>query len=810
MSRNVDIVGKLFPNKTDKDLFDTLFYSDDGLPLLKIVRKKDSGGNIYFEFEVDGANNNYATEDDVDEKIAALGRVLTYKGKVATIDDLPASGNNPGDVWYVEEASAEYVWIVDDNVGSWEELGPVISDVPHAKKADLADYADNLTPFSKDSGVTQSVPFINQGTGCANGTAQADTGSFMQFKEKRGNMAVVNQLIDSDNFDSAPAPSGGVTFTNNGDGTVTATVSEGGATDTVYYQILDLRYNPNIIAGRRYFCFGGKDETQVYINFGGGAICGEAKVYQAEVGFGRVRLTVASGTPAGTYIFKPLLSDLTKWFGSTDNIPADLLSHPENFFRYYQGDLSYNAGASVNSNARYLTNIGRNLWDEVVAMWGRSLAIATGESYSNPNAFVSSYIEVAPNTKYTKYNATGNSELYVCYYDKNKNYISGAGFNGPITTPANCIYMRFSIQQYGTVYNHDITISLYYPDESGYDQYYPYEVLTVVDTGSEDLGAFDVKYPNGLIERNTLNKTYNGGNDESWDLQGSSSSGVYSFRTQLTNVGGETRNIRAICDKLIWKGGSYSTETIDCIFTQLNASGIMLYVRIKEATTVEEFRTWLASNNLHIQIETNQPTTEQGTPFIDQDGNPIGEFIPCDDFGSMIVSADNFNGIPMGNEIFYPVNYKAYLDTLVNHTNGDPTSLVRKSDMSSNKMYMYSLYIDELSTNENEEISVYFNVISKDPNLFVAGSDTIDKENNFKTLCENYSGVYITASGNVAFDDSGENKTVSYIKVNKDPTIYRLSIRFNEGGYYNKTIINNQGAFVESAGLLSCGVKVEI
>lgn len=255
MSRNTDIVGKLFPNKADKDLFDTLFYSDDGLPLLKILRKKDSEGNIYFEFQVDGANNNYATQDDVDEKIAALGRVLTYKGSVESVDTLPAEGNTAGDVYYVKEVSAEYVWIVDDNVGSWEELGP---------------------------------------------------------------------------------------------------------------------------------------------------------------------------------------------------------------------------------------------------------------------------------------------------------------------------------------------------------------------------------------------------------------------------------------------------------------------------------------------------------------------------------------------------------------------------DMPSNKMYMYSLYIDELSTNENEEISVYFSVISKDPNLFVSDSDTIVKENNFKTLCENYSGVYFTAGGNVAFDDTGENKTVSYIKVNKDPKIYRLSIRFNDGTYYNKTIINNKGEFVEFAGLLSCGVKVEI
>lgn len=803
MSRNVDIVGKLFPNKADKDLFDTLFYSDDGLPLLKIIRKKDSEDHIYFEFQVDGAENPYATEEDVDEKIAALGRVLTYKGKVATIDDLPASGNNHGDVWYVDEASAEYVWIVDDNIGSWEELGPVISDVPHAKKADLADYADNLTPYSEDSGVTQSVPFINQGTGCANGTAQADTGSFMQLKEKRGNAVVVNQLIGSPRSVEAY----GVTATY--DSTTKKWHIIGTATST-NYSIL--------ITGNIYFYQGHNYllKTTITGTKGSGYV-GAYVANQINLQDTTQNGVIGSPTASGTAMLwfrvvegetydcyvTAFVSDLTQWFGSTDNIPSDLLSHPENFFRYYQGDLSYNAGTLVNSNARYLTNIGRNLWDEE---WELGSFDASGNPIeSNNNIRTENNILVTPGETYYFRKASGKypNGFKIYYLDIDGNVISTEGIYGNNTfeVPANCVAIKWFTYSTVTTYDHDITISRYYEGESGYDQHYQHEVLAVVDTGTESLysagSAYDSKVPSGLITRRIGSVDLSARN---WTYANNR------YRTPIPSdmkYVAPTKTPNFICaSKIAMKADLSLNDYHDgiCLYRIGGVNQLIVYAESDSTPTPTGI----------LYYELTEPTTEQGTPFVDQDGNPIGEFIPCDDFGSMIVSADNFNGIPMGNEIFYPVNYKAYLDTLVNHTSGDPTSIVRKSDMPSNKMYMYSLYFDTLSTDENEEISVYFNVISKDPNLFVSDSDTIVQENNFKTLCENYSGVYFTASGSVVFDDTGENKTVSYVKVNKYPNTYNLSIRFNDGGYYNKTIINNQGAFVEFAGLLSCGVKVEI
>ena len=60
--------------------------------------------------------------------IDEIGTVFILKGGVATVGDLPASGNNVGDVYYVEAVSAGYIWMTSETQpnGYWEELGETI------------------------------------------------------------------------------------------------------------------------------------------------------------------------------------------------------------------------------------------------------------------------------------------------------------------------------------------------------------------------------------------------------------------------------------------------------------------------------------------------------------------------------------------------------------------------------------------------------------------------------------------------------------------------------------------------------------
>ena len=60
-----------------------------------------------------------------------------------------------------------------------------------------AGLADNLTPYSEDSGAEQDNPFISNGTGTNNNTEIVTVGDYALFKEKQGHTVVANQLVNT-------------------------------------------------------------------------------------------------------------------------------------------------------------------------------------------------------------------------------------------------------------------------------------------------------------------------------------------------------------------------------------------------------------------------------------------------------------------------------------------------------------------------------------------------------------------------------------------------------------------------------------
>lgn len=88
-----------------------------------------------------------------------IGTVFTLKGGVATIADLPTTGNNIGDVYYVEAVSAGYIWINSETQpsGYWEELGETI---------DLSAYELKPTVNSPAGAVVTITPVDNSFYNC--------------------------------------------------------------------------------------------------------------------------------------------------------------------------------------------------------------------------------------------------------------------------------------------------------------------------------------------------------------------------------------------------------------------------------------------------------------------------------------------------------------------------------------------------------------------------------------------------------------------------------------------------------------------
>jgi len=542
-------------------------------------------------------------------------------------------------------------------------------------RAGEADLADNLTPYNAESGADQNEPFLFQATGTANGT-QSDfaTGSIALLNEKRGNTIVVNQLVNILTSDYWQTRLGTATF-NDGVATCTCTESDSG------FGLIQNSYYPSI-SGHKYlgvatikphqsnsFMFSQSGNTSASFS----TTTLSANVWTTVFG---VFTSTESTNEATVYIitneqsqvddvieYKDVyLIDLTKWFGGNENIPSYLLSHPENWYRYYQGSLAHNEGTLVNANSRYIKAIGREQFDKSQGIDNYLLGI-TGETYSASGFGCSDYIEVIPNNTYHAYKIIGGgqSEVNICFFDKDKKFITYGAYTanleytGTFYVPSDCIYIRIN---YALSNKDDVTISIYYENESGYDQYYPYEVLTNTDTGTETLlsagNVKDYKAPDGVVHR----------------LVGVLSEPNWSY---------SSANSRWYCNDVIStieKPANDNVKTqLTCLYESVSPSNFNSNGQITVATSGQircknGSDTTPPSGSIYYKLAT--PTTEQGTPF--------SRNLNIDDFGSQDYSGTS--GVPQGNLIFYPVDYKAFVDTLYNYTEGTPSELVKQDDLS--------------------------------------------------------------------------------------------------------------------------------
>lgn len=69
--------------------------------------------------------NNKTLENDITLTASdiGIGNVFTLKGSKPTIEDLPSTGNQIGDVWYIVSEQVGYIWLNDGTIDRWEQLG---------------------------------------------------------------------------------------------------------------------------------------------------------------------------------------------------------------------------------------------------------------------------------------------------------------------------------------------------------------------------------------------------------------------------------------------------------------------------------------------------------------------------------------------------------------------------------------------------------------------------------------------------------------------------------------------------------------
>ena len=557
-----------------------------------------------------------------------------------------------------------------------------------------AQIAQQIANVGDDVGSTQDEPFIFQATATDNGITSAETAPIAKHLEKQGNSVVVNQHYSNYNFASdtgyyvaEPTYLSGAVANNKLTLTVLQNFSSGVlvnfSCDTLvsghkYLIVMDIASTNgnNTIKIGNYALGTSVDFT---INQGTKKSCMMTFQASAANTVFQTKFLGPAVTGNSVDISFACIIDITQWGFSADEID-DLTAHPENFFRYYQGSLAYNAGTLATSNGRYLKTICRQQWDEEWELGG--IDTDTGAEVSTSSRIrAKNLTRVIPNTVYYGRTASQGTPR-VAFYDKDNNYLGYASArNLTFTTPSNCVFIRvFCDNAYGTTYNHDITISLYYADGVDYDKYFAYEEHTY-DTGTETLlsagSVRDIKLPSGEITRKV----------GVLDLGGSNVS--YSYTSD-----GQYPYFRSgAISSLVKAPDNYTKANITCVLETQTAADIRAngkmgisvdstgYLRIALSDMGTDPTTFKASlSGVYLYYELANPTTEQGTSF--------PENIDVDNYGSMLWldTSSNSVTIPQGSQFFYPADYVEFLDSLYTRSkdNGDTadvTNIVVQSEI---------------------------------------------------------------------------------------------------------------------------------
>ena len=383
-------------------------------------------------------------------------------------------------------------------------------------------------------------------------------------------------------------------------------------------------------------------------------------------GIGANNTSGAGLTTSDTLQFRNVnLIDLTQMFGSTI---ADYIYSLEQatkgagvaYFRnlFPNSYYAYNAGQLMSVKTSKHITVGFNQWDEE---WESGAYNTYGASGTGAKINASGYtrtknfIPAFPNTTYHMHRPHSGNQLYIGFYDVDKNWL-GYSSEGVVwnlieqeinfTTSANTHYMVF--YDLGDIAGTCLNLS----DTSLNGTYKPYQAnsyqlasnlelrgLFKLDANNslycdgdiyESSGKVTRKY--GIVDLGSLSWTYDS-NDN------------YFYSSQPTNIlRGGTNNI---CSQYIFNGNPVSSMP-DYSY-KINASGYVIVVdsRYTDAPT---FKT--AMSGVYLIYELATPTTETSDPYI----NPQS----VDSYGTEEYVDNREVAIPVGHETKYQKSLGVY------------------------------------------------------------------------------------------------------------------------------------------------------
>lgn len=139
----------------------TVIYAENLNNIQDAIIALEGSSVLFVSQTLTDAQKTQARDNIGAASISDLGTVFTIKGDVATVNDLPVSGNAVGDVYYVQSVSAAFVWLetTAHPTGYWEEFGEPIDLSGYIEKPTSAQNDDFLC-YNSTSGkwVAKTVP----------------------------------------------------------------------------------------------------------------------------------------------------------------------------------------------------------------------------------------------------------------------------------------------------------------------------------------------------------------------------------------------------------------------------------------------------------------------------------------------------------------------------------------------------------------------------------------------------------------------------------------------------------------------------
>ena len=556
----------------------------------------------------------------------------------------------------------------------------------------LADEADNLTPYGDNSGASDQSAFRFQTTG-----GSSDVGALAYCKKLLGNTVGFNQLVQNGNFESDSGwycANGTLSVTNH-----ILTITKSSNSSFTLYRA-NSEYN---LSYNHYYL--------VKVTVKASASC-KVRTRLLNVYGDKVTLT-ANTTQNIANILKPTssgsfavaLTDDEILLSTNDTIQVSnfqlidltLLGKEYTSVVDFNRDYplpyySYNAGQLFSCKTNKVRNVGYNAFDGEIE--GGYIDEGTGIPYDNVNSFRSkNYIDVIAGETYTLEHSNFTTvAFYIFQYDGNKNFIkstwitSSGNLTGNKTLENNTRYVKFAVYGSGSGWGDNpptqaqaqIAFHLTWDgSRTGFEQYQvnEYAMPNIELKGGWDGSGNhwgDELTPDGTLTNGCGVMEFDGSTGKGIDTT-KGTSGVFQtfgsytqfylqqdqFISPADHSSDEFYHY-AIGNIMIQKINVENTGVV--MHNHSNVTWILLTLPTSIASTGTQANAWLSNNKVTVYYD-KIATTEQDDDYKYQEVTPIDDFGTQQALSSITESAST-PIVPQGFDFFYPVDYKAFIDSV--------------------------------------------------------------------------------------------------------------------------------------------------